>query len=75
MTVYGDVVTAIEILLALILIVPFILWAYFKFNKGYFPREVKGEDSSNCCGSGNTIDLFSCPIQRFERLGNGLLGP
>ena len=43
MTVYGDLVTAIEILLALILLVPFILWAYFKFNKGYFPREVKDE--------------------------------
>ena len=43
MTVYGDVVTAIEILFALILLVPFILYAYFKFNKGFFPQEVKGD--------------------------------
>ena len=43
MTVYGNVVAAIEILLFLILLVPFILWANFKFKKGFFPREIKNE--------------------------------
>ena len=65
MTVYGDVVTAIEILFALILLVPFILWAYFKFNKGYFPREVKGEALVIVAG-------LVIPLTFFHALFSGL---
>ena len=65
MTVYGDVVTAIEILFALILLVPFILWAYFKFNKGYFPREVKGEALVIVAG-------LILPLTFFHALFSGL---
>ena len=43
MTVYGDVVTAIEVLISLIFAAPFILYAYFKLNKGFFPQEIKSE--------------------------------
>ena len=65
MTVYGDLVTAIEILFALILIPPFILWAYFKFNKGYFPREVKGEALVIVAG-------LVIPLTFFHALFSGL---
>ena len=65
MTVYGDLVTAIEILFALILLVPFILWAYFKFNKGYFPREVKGEALVIVAG-------LILPLTFFHALFSGL---
>ena len=43
MTVYGDVVTAIEVLISLIFAAPFILYTYFKLNKGFFPQEIKSE--------------------------------
>ena len=65
MTVYGDVVTAIEILFFLIFLVPFILWAYFKFNKGYFPREVKGEALVIVAG-------LVIPLTFFHALFSGL---
>ena len=65
MTVYGHVVTAIEIFQALILLVPFILWAYFKFNKGYFPREVKGEALVIVAG-------LILPLTFFHALFSGL---
>ena len=65
MTVYGDLVTAIEILFLLILLVPFILWAYFKFNKGYFPREVKGEALVIVAG-------LILPLTFFHALFSGL---
>ena len=65
MTVYGDIVTAIEILFLLILLVPFILWAHFKFNKGYFPREVKGEALVIVAG-------LILPLTFFHALFSGL---
>ena len=65
MTVYGDLVTAIEILFLLILLVPFILWAYFKFNKGYFPQEVKGEALVIVAG-------LILPLTFFHALFSGL---
>ena len=65
MTVYGDVVTAIEILFALILIVPFILYPYFKFNKGYFPQEIKSEALAIVAG-------LIIPLTFFHALFSGL---
>ena len=47
------------------MIPPFILWAYFKFNKGYFPREVKGEALVIVAG-------LILPLTFFHALFSGL---
>ena len=65
MTVYGDVVTAIEVLFSLIFAAPFILYAYFKFNKGFFPQEIKNEALVIVAG-------LVIPLTFFHALFSGL---